>query len=162
MKKIRWIDILIIVFVIAIAVVFFLRRGDDNYSKFKGGVDIDLVDMSLTYETKGIRGFSVDSIELGDVIFDDDSGTKLGVVTAINVKPSKEVMVKNNGEAVSAIREEYFDLYVTINSKVYESENKFLANGNFDLKLNSNIKLVSKRLLLNARLVNFGEYSEEL
>lgn len=156
------IDILIIVFVVAIVGVFFLRKSDDKYSSFSGERDMNLTDMSLTYKTTGVRNFTVDALKVGDTLFDYDSGVKLGIVTDINTKPSKELIVKNNGEAVEAVRGGYFDLYITIDSKVYESDSKYLANGSFDLKINSDVKVSTRKVLISSRLVNFGAYSEEL
>ncbi len=162
MKKLRVIDYVIIVAIIAVISIFVVRKMNTKYETLGEDVEASMEETMLTYKVSGVRMFSVDAIHVGDVIYDDDRGVEIGTVADLNTEPTWHYIVKNNNERVKAEQTGYYELYVTVKSKMAEQENKYIGNEKMELKINSTVKLATRNVAFVGSLVNFGEYVEGL
>lgn len=157
-RKINKLDIAVIVFVIILVGLFAFKRTTDDYDQYKGDSNLPQMESrSFTYRIEEVRQYSFDAVHIGDKFYDDDSGAFIGEVVDVWQEPYKEGILKDDGSYVTKAVPEKLVVYLTIEGPVLETDNKYLAGGSFELKMNSKIMLASNRVIFECVLAYFNE-----
>lgn len=157
-RRLNRLDIFIVVMLVIVIGIFAYKKTTTAYDAFKGDAEIpQMEEMSLTYYVENVRDYTYNAVVVGDAFYDDDSGAYIGEAKKVWKEPFRNEIQKNDGTVVYEEVPGRFVVYVTIVGPVVETEDKVLAGGSFELKMNSKIMLASNRVLFEGKLAYFGE-----
>jgi len=110
--KINIVDLCV---VLLLVVALFTTAYKFGFSAHK---DVNEAGVRIEYvlKAKALRNFTVDSIEIGDKIYDDENNKLLGVITAVEAKPAWDYVLKSDGTYEYAQKPERYDAYITVES----------------------------------------------
>ena len=151
--KVSLVDLLIILLVAValIATVYkfnFSPHGDVNESNIK---------IEYVLKIEGIRNYTVESIEIGDELYDSQSGDFIGSVTAVETAPAKDFVLMDNGDIRYAQMPERYDAYVTVESGARTIGGFYYANGQREINKFSNIEIESQDFACTAEVQSVAE-----
>lgn len=156
-RRLNRLDIFILVVVIVIIGIFIFKKTTDIYDPYKSdGGAIVTKEATLTYVIEDVRDYSYNAIKVGDRFYDDDSGSYLGEVSEVIKAPYHKNILTNEGEYVYAPVPGKYTLYIRLSSQILETDQKYLAGGNFELKINSRIRLASNRVFFEGALAEIN------
>ena len=158
MKKITFIDIAIILVVVAIVFGAYyylssekiIHTGDDD-ATYSYQLRISRVEKNI-----------VDEINKNDVIFDSAKLIEIGKISNVEVKPHADVYADTiNGGYTKQVNEELFDIVITV-----ESANASLKDGtvyvnNYELFIGKNCFVRGDNFANSATVVAMGEWGAE-
>lgn len=159
MKR-KWnaLDITLMVVVIALVLIVGYKQVAQRYLKYEdAGENLNMVNRTYTYRVEGIRDMSVTAIGVGDMLFDEASRSVLGTVTNLETEPYKQWVYGADGQNHLAEVPHKYVLYITVEGPVQETDTRYLANGVFELKVNSKIKLATRKVGFEGKLYRFEE-----
>ena len=138
--KVSVIDICLVLLVVLLIFAFFGRQ------KKTEEVVVSSPDEPFSYEVKlrGLRDVSAASFRVGDEVFDNDTGTKLGVISKIEIDPAQSEVNTLEGKVKLIEVEDRYDLTLTIRSEGLVSDNRYFANGTYELSLNAPYSFYTK------------------
>lgn len=149
--KFTWIDGLVI------AVVVILLAG--SFLKFfvKDSTALNQETIAFEYQLRiaGIRQVSVDSLQVGDSLFDNGSKEYVGVISDIQVKPAETTFHVPDGTIEKATYENRFDVTLTISAEGVPSAEGYRV-GTTDLSVNRNATYFTKYSIWNATLLSMS------
>ena len=146
--KVSIIDILIVVVLLALAAGFVYSRTSQQIRQ------IILADTPLyvTFLVEGVREFSLDAVQEGDVFFRQHERVPLGTVARIETAPAYDIMVRTDGTAVYAPVEDRFDMYITLSSVGSVTDRGFFVNGTLQVSEGGRLSIQSNQLLTMAMI----------
>lgn len=134
-KKIRlnWVDLLILVLVIGLVA--------GTYMKFRVSDKTSVAEPQtpITYQVflPNIRQGTVDAIQAGDTLYDDDSGRDIGVIQSVDVSPAASLVQDTEGSLHWADTDNRFDLILTVEGQGTVSGNTYVINRIYSLNIGS-------------------------
>lgn len=156
MKKLKKFDWLIIGVLVLVILVIGYKQVSDRYLKFSDDkTSIELSDLTFTYRVDEIRMMSVAAIEVGQTLYELDSMTPLGTIASVTYEPAKDWILTKEGQYVYAEIPEKYTTYIQVEGQVLETESKILAQGIYELKINSEVKIGTRIVGFTARLDRF-------
>ena len=157
-RKMNLLDYCILVLVIVVVSIFAYKQVSDRYSRFESGGDLpELETMTYTYVVEGVREMSVEAVKEGAILFDEDSRTELGTVTEKYTTPYYDWIYNTEGDYKKVEVPGKYNLYITVEGRVIETEDRYLAQGVFELKVNSKIKLATQLVGFEGKLAYFND-----
>ena len=155
-RKLNLLDYGLIVLVILVIALFVYKQYGQQYQRFQNNDEaLNLVDMTYTFKVEEIRSMSVDAVKVGDILYEKDSKTVLGTVTAVATEAYSEGIFDGEGNFAMAPVPEKFNLFITVNGRVLDAEDRYLAEGVLELKINSDIQLITQMVGFDGRLAWF-------
>lgn len=152
-KKLNFLDIIVIVAIIAIVfVVGYKFLVVDNQSGL--GVKQAYKDAEYVLMVSNIRQMTAEGFNVGDKVYEEKKGTFMGTIKDIKVEPYKTSEITNTGEAVEAEKIGYYTVYLTIEGPIVDKENGYYLSGNLDLKINSEYDTLTKYVKTTAKVTN--------
>lgn len=142
-----------------------VRIGDEIYVKGKGyagagyivGVDtmgaepvadetIGLGDTLVTYEARvsGVREFTANAFSVGDRLYDDTTGSLLGVVTAVDVQREYVPEMDAEGNGITVEKDGRYCVILTLEDRCTETENSYFLDGKCELKVGAELIVRTK------------------
>lgn len=107
----------------------------------------------LTIEVVDLREEVGDLIEVGDPVFTDPAGMRIGEVTSVEVYPSVESVPDAQGELHEAADPVRFDALVTVTATGREGDG-FVALGNEVVQAGRDFNLISRAYYLLGKVVS--------
>jgi len=98
---------------------------------------------------------TVDVIKKGDILKEFDTGTVLGEIKDVEVKPATTEVITTEGEIKIAEIPDRYDLIITINGEAMVNENSIVC-GNSELRIGNNLSLRTKTYALNSTILEMN------
>ncbi len=131
--RLNWVDLLIVVLVIGLVA--------GTYMKFRVSDKTSVAEPQtpITYQVllANVRQGTVDAIQVGDTLYDDDSGRDIGVIQAVDVSPATSLVQDTEGALHWADTDNRFDLILTVEGKGTVSGNSYVINRIYSLNVGS-------------------------
>ncbi|HHT17452.1 MAG TPA: DUF4330 domain-containing protein [Papillibacter sp.] len=133
--KISIIDILFILVVAAVCAAFYVKFNVlDVTSKA-----VDTVPVTYSITISGVRDYTVNSLQVGDLLYDNDNsgGQPVGKITYISVQDAVRTVEKTDGTIVNGPVEGCYDVTLTLIAEGIVSGGRYLVNRTYDINMNS-------------------------
>lgn len=131
--RLNWVDLLILVLVIGLAA--------GTYMKFRVSETTNVVEPQtpITYQVQitNIRKTTVDALQEGDSLFDDDSGKMIGTIRSIESAPARTLAVDTEGVYHMTETDDRYDVILTVDAKGSVSGNTYTVNRVYTLNIGS-------------------------
>ncbi len=140
--RVSVVDLLCLAVALALAVMVCVRfffSGDVT----SGGDD----SFSYVLKISGVRQFTVDVLEVGDVLYESDSDTVLGTVRSVEVEPAEQYYSTVDGRFVKATIPEQFDLFVTVDAEGLVTNGQCYASRTVEVSANGYLYYTTKYLV---------------
>lgn len=144
--KISIVDILVVCIVLVMAVGAFLswQKINNNVilTEDKALVQNNAIDkLEITFRLKEVRSMTLESIQVGDDVYMEDTGKYLGTVVALESEPAKRLIYDNRGNAINAELPERVDVLMTVHAPGKRLNGGYFTADNVHLVLDSNFKI---------------------
>lgn len=150
MKKITKFDILLLFFVVAALAVFVIKFGNIGGS----GEAIAAVETKpalVEFMIEDVRIVTAQSFEVGDTLLSEETNSVIGVVESVEIKPYRDIIEMANGEVIKAEVPDKYIVLLTVQSNLSERQTGFFAEGITEIKVNSEIKLYTKKVITSGK-----------
>ena len=131
--RLNWVDLLIVVLVIGLVA--------GTYMKFRVSDKTSVAEPQtpITYQVllANVRQGTVDAIQVGDTLYDDDSGRDIGVIQSVDVSPATSLVQDTEGALHWADTDNRFDLILMVEGKGTVSGNSYVINRIYSLNVGS-------------------------
>ncbi len=149
--KFNWIDALVCVLIVALAAGAVYKFSVSGQS----GIASAAEPISYTIYLAGARQGTVDAIQPGDTLYDNDSGNAIGTIESVEVKDASVVIPDNtSGTAAMGTVEEKYDLYITVSASGSINGGAYYVNSNYQLNVGSQRSLYTKYASFSAKIYN--------
>lgn len=157
-RKMNGFDYGILLLVILVIGLFAYKQYGQQYQRFQNNDEaLNLMDMTYTFKVEEVRSMSVEAVKIGDQLYERDSKTVLGTVVEVATEPYREGIFDKDGVFSMAPVPEKYNLFITVDGRVLEAEDRYLAEGVFELKINSDIQLMTQMVGFDGRLAWFDK-----
>ncbi|MBQ4381403.1 MAG: DUF4330 domain-containing protein [Oscillospiraceae bacterium] len=146
--KISVIDVIVVVLVIVLAVAVSSRFVNKQVTTYTD------TSVPFTFQVcfRGMRQVSVDQLQVGDRLYERETGTYLGKIASVEVKPNLRELTGQNGEYIIREAPDRFDAVVTLESEGFISGSRYFASGSYELCANAPLSCYSKYLSLSGTI----------
>ena len=153
--KVSIIDIVVVLAIAVLAAGFVYNRTAQHVRQ------IIMADTPLcvTFLVEGVREFSLEAVQEGDVFFRQHERVPLGTVTRIDTGPAYDIMVRTDGTAVYVPVEGRYNMYITLSGVGSVTDNGFFVNGTQQMAEGGRLSIQSNTLLTMAMVYNIKEAS---
>ena len=132
-KKLRlnWVDGLIVLVVIGLVAGTWLKFHTFDTT---GG---SRNQTAITYKVflGGVRQYTVDALEAGDILYDSETDREVGVIKEIDIQPATSIIQDTEGVLHEAESENRFDLYLTVEGQGVVSKGTYTINRVFTVNI---------------------------
>jgi hypothetical protein len=142
--KVSVIDLLILLAVVGLGLGYVYQRTSPEILQI---VNAD-TKFYVTMTANRMRGFSVDAVDIGDIMYKQHDRQPLGTVVKLETEPATDYMLYPDGTAVLVEMEERYRMYITLESTGSITDVGYHVNGIMHIAPGSEIVLVSNRLLI--------------
>ena len=149
-RKFNWVDYCIILFVVAVFLVLGLKVKNIISTKTSGNKEMNNTKKEVVLVIRDVREFSVNSLQVGDNIYSDDTNYYFGKITDIEVEDSYVVLVKNTGESILTRSPERYNIRLKVDCNILDRANGVFAEGITEIKVNAVGKYKTIGLLFSA------------
>ena len=133
--KISIIDVFVVLIVLILGAALYVKFGVlDITSQSTGSTPI-----TYSVTTFGIREATVNDLAVGDLLFDADNniGTSIGKITAIDIVPATEAVRLTDGTYVMGTVQDRFDVTLTLEASGMINNGKYYVNKVYEVNANS-------------------------
>lgn len=131
--RLNWIDLLIVVLVIGLVA--------GTYMKFRVSDKTSVAEPQtpITYQVllANVRQGTVDAIQEGDILYDDDSDREIGVIRSLDVTPATSLVQDTEGALHWADTDDRFDVILTVEGQGSVSGGNYVINRIYSLNVGS-------------------------
>ena len=149
--KFTWIDALVIVVAVLLAVGTYIKFFVNDTTS----VTQETVEFSYQLKIAGIRQCSVDSLQVGDTVYDNEGKGAVGVIRDISVTPAKSTYTKSDGTFAEAEVEDKFDVVLTVSAEGIASGNYYKV-GTYNIQLNRSSTYFTKYSVWSAKIISLS------
>jgi len=155
-SKVSLIDIVVILTVIVLVGGFVYNRTSQHVRQ------IIMADTPLyvTFLIEGVRDFSLEAVQDGDIFFRQHERIPLGRVTHIATGPAYDIMIRTDGTAAYVPIEDRFNLYITLACVGSITDTGFYVNGTQRMAIGGRMSIQSNTLLTMAMIYQVSEAPE--
>jgi hypothetical protein len=111
----------------------------------------------VTLSVEKIRDFSLEAVEVGDVIYEQYGQQPFGTVVAVRSEQSQDVMKKTDGTILVVPMEERYNMYIVVEAKGSISDNGHQVNGNTQISQGSDLRIQSNKIICGAKVFGISE-----
>ena len=151
--KVSILDMIIVMAVIGLALGFVYRRAAPGVQQI---LQTDSV-FYVTFVLEGVRDFTTNAVDTGDVFFRQHDRQPLGSVIRTDVKPATDILYKTDGTAVLAEVEGRYDLYLTLECRGSITDTGYYVNGSQQMAEGGRMRIQSNRILSGAMVYSVDE-----
>ena len=151
--KVSLIDIFVILAVVVLAAGFIYSRTAQHLRQ------IIMADTPLyvTFLVEGVREFSLNAVNEGDIIFRQHERVALGRVAHIETGPAYDIMIRTDGTAIYAPVEDRFNMYITLECVGSITNTGFFINGTLQVAKGGRMSIQSNNLTTMAMVYQVSE-----
>lgn len=114
------------------------------------------VPFSLEIKVTGLRQYSVDAIQEGDILYEDEGKASVGTITAKRVEPAESKATFPDGTIDTVPVEDRFDVYLTVSASGVKKDGVF-HTGSYRFRQNDNILFYTKYSIWSGRIMEIHE-----
>ncbi len=141
------IDLLVLAMIV-LAVIFFAGRMFPGKEAGDGGIQRS---MEYTVKVEEVSKYTVDEANVGDAVFDYETGSNIGVISGVSHHPHTEYVVDKNNEAVAIDSLDKYDLFITIKADFIETD-KSLMVGDMIAAVGRKVLVYNKYLFVEGKI----------
>lgn len=149
--KFNWVDGLILAVVLLLIVgtaVKFLFMDTTSIKK-------DRVDFQYQVLIHGVRSVTVDALQVGDTVYDNEGKGAVGVISDIQVADAPANISLPDGTITQGTLEDRYDVTLTLDAQG-EPVGKTYKIGTYNIKVNQNSTYFTKYSIWSAKIVSIG------
>lgn len=147
--KFTWIDglviLVVLVLIIGTCIKFFLKE--------ETAVTTEEKTFQYQLEINGLRQVSVDSIQVGDTLYDNSGKGEVGTIIDVRVTPAEITIVRDNGTVIDGTVENRFDVILTVEAEGNRQEGYYQI-GTYDIKVNQYSTYFTKYSIWSANVIS--------
>ncbi|MEA3423626.1 MAG: DUF4330 domain-containing protein [Bacillota bacterium] len=113
------IDFAVLMVVVLFAGFVLLKMGPSDSSQITTQVHEK---MQYTVKVEEVSEFTIDGAHIGDAVYDYETGSNIGVITAVYEKPFMEYVVDENNDATAIESVDKYNLFVTVEADFVETD----------------------------------------
>ncbi|MBQ9980865.1 MAG: DUF4330 domain-containing protein [Oscillospiraceae bacterium] len=140
--------IVVLLLVIGVCMRFFVL---DSTS-----VNTETTPITYSVQASGVRMYTIDAIEVGDTVYDDDTGTMVGVISAIDYAPAAQVDMAQDKDYFYGTSDQYYDLTITLDADGTVTNGRTYLNKTYELNVNSSRELHTKYCAFSVKISEIG------
>ncbi|MBK5252528.1 MAG: DUF4330 domain-containing protein [Peptostreptococcaceae bacterium] len=110
---------LFVLLIIVLAAIFLAGRMLPGTESGEAGTQKE---MEYTVKVEEVSKYTIDAANVGDAIFDFETGSDIGVISKIGHNPHMEYLVNKDNEAVAIESLDKFDLFITVKANFVETD----------------------------------------
>ncbi len=149
--KFNWVDGLVIVVVlllIAGTAVKFLVKDTTNINKAQEQFQYQLL-------IHGVRDITVDALQVGDTVYDNEGKGAVGVISNIEVSDAPYVVSRPDGTMVQGTMEDRYDVVLTLDAQGEPTDQTYKI-GTYNIKVNQVSTYFTKYSVWSGKIVSIG------
>ena len=150
--RFNWVDGLVILVILGLIagtfVKFYLLRPVE--------IQQETVEIEYTIRITGVRQYSVDALQVGDTVYDDDSKTNLGTISAIQTETARKFVSFPDGTTRPVDIQDRFDILLTVRADAV-FDGGFYKIKTCAVKPNQTTSFFTKYLAWSGRVLSVGE-----
>jgi hypothetical protein len=150
MKKINWIDITLIVFVLGGILVILLKVGGNQSTG--GDVSMEMNQASIVIKVDNVREATVSSLKIDEPLVSDETNSFVGRIIDLEAIPYKDKIETLDGNLVFAEVPERYTIFVTVNANLLERDAGYYADGISEIKINSDFRFYTKHVITSGKI----------
>ena len=115
--------------------------------------------VGVTYQMKigGIRQYSVDALQVGDTIYTETGKAPVGVIQAIEVRPSEALSTYPDGTVRLTAVEDRYDVYLTVTASAVDDGAGGYKVGTYQLRRNAATSYITKYQTFYGQVLEISE-----
>ena len=150
--KFNWVDGLVILVILALVagtcVKFFLLKPAE--------IQEATVKIQYTVRVATVRQYSVDALQVGDAIYDEEGKGNVGAITDIRVEPAEMFVTYPDGTTELAPVENRYDVFLTVQANAIEDGGLYKV-GTYSIRANQSSSYFTKYLTFGGRVMDVEE-----
>jgi len=151
--RVSVIDVLIVVaLVVLVGGYVFNRTSQDIQMIINPNTPI-----YLTVRVDGVRDFSLQAVEEGDIVFRQHERTPLGTVINVEHAPAYSLAIRTDGTALMAPMEGRYALYITIACQGSVTSTGYFVNGTLQMSVGGGLTIQSNQFFATATITDVWE-----
>ncbi len=152
MKKHKptWVDGLVIALILLLIAGTCLR-----FLVLDSSVTGEDVTFSYVLQISGIRQVTVDSLQVGDTVYDDSGKGAVGVISDISVTQATTTYTNDDGTISEAEIEDRYTVYLTVKASGTVTDGSYEI-GTYDIQVNSSNTYFTKYSIWSATVWSIG------
>src|SRR6056297_490032 len=139
---------LFVLAMVALAVILFAGRMFPGKEAGDAGIKRA---MEYTVKVEEVSKYTVDEANVGDAVFDYETGSNIGVISGASHHPHTEYVVDKNNEAVAIDSLDKYDLFITIKADFIETD-KALMVGDMIAAVGRKVLVYNKYLFVEGKI----------
>ena len=149
-KKINIIDAFVILAITALLAGYLYRQNSPRLAHIVHPNQV----FYITLETPPVRQFTIDAINIGDVMFPMHHRSSAGNVVNIDIRPAMGILKRSDGTTTLAYMEQRYIMQVTLRTTGSITNAGYLVDGILHVSPGSGFPLVSNTALLPGQVIS--------
>lgn len=149
--KFTWIDGLVLVVVlllIAGTAVKFLAKDTTSVQK-------EQVDFQYQILIHGVRDITVDALQVGDTVYDNEGKGAVGVISNISVTDAPYTITRSDGTMVQGTMEDRYDVVLTLDAQGEPADQTYKI-GTYKIKINQSSTYFTKYSIWAGKIISIS------
>lgn len=134
------VDILVVLVVAVLAFAVYTRF----YNRDATSVAVQNDTFSYQLKVMQVRYSTYESLMPGDVLYDLDNGTRIGVITNVECEPSMAETALADGSFVVAPIENRYDVLISLDAEGLMTGGRYYASRIYEINVNSKVEFYTK------------------
>ena len=149
--KISVIDVIVIIIVLLLGAALYFKFNVLEITSSSG----ELEPITYVIKVSGVREYTLNNLEIGDILFDEDndSGNSVGTITDIEAEQAMAASELTDGTYVMAEIEDCYDITLTIEASGLVSSGRYFVNKNYEVNANSKRTFYTKYATFSATIM---------
>ena len=139
---------LLVVFVIVLAVIF-------AAGKIFPGAESDEIgsqkEMEFTVKVEEVSKYTIDAANLGDPVFDFETGSDIGFISKVDYRPHMEYLVDKDNKPVAIESLDKYDLFIRVKADFIETDSALMV-GNMIVAVGRKVLVYNKYLFVEGQI----------
>ena len=149
--KFNWVDGLIlavVVLLIAGTAVKFLVKDNTSVKK-------EQADFQYQILIHGVRDITVNALQVGDTVYDNEGKGAVGVINNIEVTDAPCIISRSDGTLVEGTMEDRYDVVLTLDAQGEPTDQSYKI-GTYKIKVNQYSTYFTKYSIWSGRIMSIG------
>jgi hypothetical protein len=142
--RVSLIDIILLVTALGLGLGYVYQRTSQEINQI---VNADTA-IYVTLAANQMREFSVNAVEVGDVMYRQHDRQPLGTVVRVEAEPATEYLLRPDGTAERVPMEDRYRTFITLECTGSVTEAGYYVNGNLHIAPGIEMVLVSNRVII--------------
>lgn len=138
--KFNWVDGLVLLLAVLLVAGAVYKFWGNNVT----GSAVSMQPVTYSVTISGARQGIVDALQVGDTIFDGDSGNAVGNISAVQAQDARVLIKQDDGTVAWGTEEARYDVVITVDAQATVSGDNCQVNRIYQLNVGSSRSLYTK------------------